>query len=104
MAVGTLAHLAACKCVLQGDALKIARERIRVVMGYLGCLDDVWPLGKRISREIRFIARELLSLEGAADYSGFSTTIDFPLDMTLGQNNFPEFLLMDDTSFMSGQL
>jgi hypothetical protein len=74
----TIAHLSACKYVLQGEALKTARERIRVAMGALETFAEVWPRGKRVVREVKIIARELLRLSpetaaGSAGPSGLSS-------------------------------
>ena len=58
----TVAHLSACKYVLKDQALKIARERIRLEMGTLKALGECWPLAKEIYREVGVIAREILCL------------------------------------------
>lgn len=66
IATTTIAHLSACKFVLKGEQLTVARERIRVAMGALESFAEVWPGGKRTVREIKTIARELLCLGSAA--------------------------------------
>lgn len=58
----TIAHLSACRHVLTGEALTLARERIRVAMGALEIFAEVWPRGKRVVKEVKIVARELLSL------------------------------------------
>jgi hypothetical protein len=62
VATTTIAHLSACKNVLQGEPLQVARERIRVAMGVLEIFAEVWPRGKNVTREVKTVARELLSL------------------------------------------
>ncbi|KAG8527475.1 uncharacterized protein KY384_007627 [Bacidia gigantensis] len=62
IAVTTITHLSACKYVLRGQALKLARERIRLNMGILKALGESWPLGERTYREVGVIAREILCL------------------------------------------
>lgn len=62
IATTTIAHLSACKFVLKGEHLSVARERIRVAMGVLGNFTKVWPGGRRTIREVKTIARELLGL------------------------------------------
>jgi len=59
----TLAHLSACRYVLPDQALKLAREKIRLNMGVLKALGGCWPLAKRTYREVGVIAREILCLE-----------------------------------------
>jgi hypothetical protein len=58
----TIAHLAACKFILYGNELQIARERIRVAMGVLETYAKVWPRAKKVVTEVKTIARELLLL------------------------------------------
>lgn len=58
----TIAHLSACKFVLDGRELQIARERIRVAMGALETFAEVWPRAKNVLTEVKTIARELLHL------------------------------------------
>jgi hypothetical protein len=62
IAATTIVHLSACRFVLKGEQLGVARERIRVAMGALGTLAEVWPAGKRIVTEVKTVARELLNL------------------------------------------
>lgn len=63
----TIAHLSACKHVLEDEQLKISRERIRVAMGALETFAEVWPKGKKVVREVKTIAKELLSLKAATE-------------------------------------
>lgn len=66
IATTTIAHLSACKNILHGEDLKVARERIRVAMGALEIFAEVWPRGKKVVREVKTVARELLSLAPSA--------------------------------------
>ncbi|KAL8743431.1 MAG: hypothetical protein Q9190_004216 [Brigantiaea leucoxantha] len=59
----TIAHLSACKHILRDQALKLAREKIRLNMGVLKALGDIWPLAERTYREVGVIAREILCLD-----------------------------------------
>lgn len=58
----TIAHLSACRYILQGKKLVTSREKIRLTMGTLKRLSEHWTLGKRTYQEIGTIAREILSL------------------------------------------
>lgn len=58
----TIAHLSACKFVLDGKELQIARERVRAAMGALETFSEVWPRAKKVVTEVKTIARELLHL------------------------------------------
>ena len=66
-ATTTIGHLAACKHIFKDEQLKVARERIRVAMGALETMAEVWPRGKKVVREVKTVARELLSLEPVVD-------------------------------------
>lgn len=59
----TIAYLSACRYVLRDQALKMARERIRLNMGVLRALGECWPLAKRTYTEVGVIPREILCLE-----------------------------------------
>jgi len=63
----TIAHLSACKHILKGEQLRVARERIRVAMGSLEIFSEVWPRGEKVVREVKTIAKELLSLGPGAE-------------------------------------
>ena len=63
IATTTIGHLAACKYVFKDEQLRVARERVRVAMGAMETLAEVWPRGKKVVREVKTVARELLSLE-----------------------------------------
>jgi hypothetical protein len=67
IATSTIAHLSACKYLFEGEALQVARERIRVAMGALEIFAEVWPRGKRVAREVKTVAREILSLAPASE-------------------------------------
>ncbi|KAL4995356.1 hypothetical protein BDV10DRAFT_134486 [Aspergillus recurvatus] len=58
-----IAHLAACRFHYQGQALKLARERIRLSMGALKVLGEYWTMGRRTYREVGVVAREILGLK-----------------------------------------
>jgi hypothetical protein len=76
IATTTIAHLSACKHVLHGEDLKIARERIRVAMGALEIFAEVWPRGKKVVRDVKTVARELLSLAPST-----TATLSKPLEI-----------------------
>ncbi|KAH8703719.1 hypothetical protein BGW36DRAFT_90774 [Talaromyces proteolyticus] len=59
---GTLALLSACNFILNGKELAIAREQIRMTIGCLKALGEIWPRTARNVREIQTIARHVLGL------------------------------------------
>ncbi|GJN72435.1 hypothetical protein PLICBS_006508 [Purpureocillium lilacinum] len=67
----TIAHLSACKYRLRGPQLQLGRERIRVAVGALETFAETWPRGKKVLREIKIIAKELLRIgpENSANVS-----------------------------------
>lgn len=61
---GTLALLSACNYLLQGKELAIARDQIRLTIGCLKSLGEVWPRTAKNVQEIQTIARHVLGLKG----------------------------------------
>lgn len=62
-AVTTIAQLSACKYLLKGNPLVIARDRIRATIGVLSTIENAWSLGARTVREMKLIARKILDLD-----------------------------------------
>ena len=93
--VGTtaIAHLSACRYVLKGRSLSMARERIRTSMGALKSFEENWLLGGRTRREVGIVAREILGLE---DSERSLVTTDALARTT---NNMVHFLNSDFSSF-----
>lgn len=52
-----VAQISACKHLLEDYALSIARDRVRLSIGFLNAMGTFWPLGKMMAREVRRIAR-----------------------------------------------
>lgn len=58
--VGTLPYLSACDGLLQGSKLVFARHQIRLIIGCLKALGDVWKKGASRTRELKAIGKEIL--------------------------------------------
>lgn len=102
----TIAYLAACRYVLRDQALKLAREKIRLNMGVLKTLGEYWPLAKRTYREVGIIAREILCLEdqyialpvrdSLQEPTNYATNpLIFDFNSTIGLINFEDLGSMD---------
>ncbi|KAH6683564.1 C6 zinc finger protein [Plectosphaerella plurivora] len=61
---GSLALLSACNFLLEGRELAVARDQIRLIIGCLKALGDLWPRTAKNVREIQTIARHVLGLGG----------------------------------------
>ena len=59
---GTLALLSACKFLLKDKQLGIAREQIRMTIGCLKAIGELWPRTARNVREIQKIAHHVLGV------------------------------------------
>lgn len=70
---GTLALLSACAFQLSGKELAIARDQIRMTLGCLKDLGELWPRTARNVKEIQTIARHVLGL-GSSRATGRSST------------------------------
>ncbi|KAF2267636.1 hypothetical protein CC78DRAFT_63245 [Lojkania enalia] len=55
------AQVSACNILLEGHALSLARDRVRLSIGYLNAMGAFWPLGKKMAREVKNVARGTLS-------------------------------------------
>lgn len=60
---GTLALLSACKFLLRGTELAIARDQIRLTIGCLKNLGELWPRTARNVSQIQTIAKHVLGIE-----------------------------------------
>jgi hypothetical protein len=77
------AQISACTNLLEDHALSIARDRVRLSIGFLNAMGSFWPLGKLMAKEVRQIARLQLSNNQntiVAEESGPATEIDLPRD------------------------
>jgi hypothetical protein len=59
---GTLALLSACHFLLKGRDLAIARDQIRMILGCLKALGELWPRTARNVQEIQTIAHQVLGI------------------------------------------
>ncbi|KAK5994006.1 C6 finger domain transcription factor iacK [Cladobotryum mycophilum] len=62
LTTGTLSLLAACKFLLKEEKLSIARDQIRVSVGYHKVMAAVWSQAKSNLQEVQAIAREVLAI------------------------------------------
>ncbi|KAF1843848.1 uncharacterized protein K460DRAFT_387804 [Cucurbitaria berberidis CBS 394.84] len=75
-------QVSACTHLLEDFPLSIARDRVRLSIGFLNAMGSIWPLGKRMAKEVRAIARSNL------------TSVQRPL--TMGARTAPEIDLARD--------
>jgi hypothetical protein len=76
------ASISACNNLLEDHALSIARDRIRLSIGFLNAMGSVWKLGKDMAKEVRSVARSTLSgVQGPqAVEPGSTDEIELPRD------------------------
>jgi hypothetical protein len=55
------AQVSACN-LLEDHALSIARDRVRLSIGFLSAMGSIWPLGKAMAKDVRAVARSVLSV------------------------------------------
>jgi hypothetical protein len=78
LATAIIAHLSACRYVLNAEELDLARERIRVNIGTLETFSEVWPRASKTVKEVRIIAKDILR-----ERSTSSTTSGSPSSATI---------------------
>lgn len=71
---GTLALLSACAFQLSGKELAVARDQIRMTIGCLKDLGELWPRTANNVKEIQTIARHVLGLGGSRATGGSSAS------------------------------
>jgi hypothetical protein len=77
---GTLALLSACKFRLKELKLTIARNQIRMAIGCLNALAELWPRTARNVREIQTIAHHVLGLGSkTVNNNGTPVSSEMPL-------------------------
>jgi hypothetical protein len=54
-------QVSVCTYLLDGHALSIARDRVRLSIGFVKTMGTIWPLGKKMVQEVRIIARSNLA-------------------------------------------
>jgi hypothetical protein len=84
---GTLALLSACKFLLEGKDMMIARNQIRMTIGCLKELGEVWPRTARNVREIQTIAHHVLGLLSKAPSNSAKSSEVPPLSRGEGQGS-----------------
>ncbi|KAG8162463.1 hypothetical protein KVR01_008228 [Diaporthe batatas] len=70
---GTLALLSACAFQLSGKELAVARDQIRMTIGCLRDLGELWPRTAINVKEIQTVARHVLGLRGLHTIGSSST-------------------------------
>jgi hypothetical protein len=78
---GTLALLSACKYLLQDKALAIARHQIRLTIGCLKSLGEVWPRTAKNVKEIQTIARYVLETKGRSTTASITPSSSEPTSL-----------------------
>ena len=77
MTLSLLAQIAACRLKLKGLLYNAARDRIRLGLGVIKTMGEVWPVAQKTLKEVQIIARETLSLP------------KMPIPTNTGGNNSP---------------
>jgi hypothetical protein len=83
---GTLALLSACHFYLKGSKLAIARDQIRMTIGCLKALGEIWPRTARNVREIQTIAQHVLGVGPRGTSTGMGNTT------TPGSSDLPQLV------------
>ncbi|KAL7271926.1 hypothetical protein RUND412_005288 [Rhizina undulata] len=60
--LGAIVHLSACSWLLTGDEGFLAKERIRLGVGALKTLEEVWSVAGCVLQQVKSVAREVFSL------------------------------------------
>ncbi|KAF2629875.1 nicotinate-nucleotide diphosphorylase [Macroventuria anomochaeta] len=56
------AQISACNNLLEDHALSIARDRVKLSIGFLNAMGSIWALGKAMAKDVRAVARSTLAM------------------------------------------
>lgn len=56
------AQISACNNLLEDHALSIARDRVKLSIGFLNAMGSIWVLAKAMAKDVRAVARSTLSV------------------------------------------
>ncbi|KAH0552838.1 hypothetical protein GP486_006962, partial [Trichoglossum hirsutum] len=59
--VASIVHLSSCSFLLTSDDARLAKERVRLSVGALKTLRDVWPVASTVLHQVKAVAREVYS-------------------------------------------
>lgn len=108
------AQISACNNLLEDHALAIARDRVKLSIGYLNAMGSIWALGKAMARDVRAVARATLSvpatsvtveadLDPAAEIEIMRDELVWPVDPSAGIDIYSGIVLpMEWETFSSG--
>jgi hypothetical protein len=93
LTLSILAQISACTFVLKGAAYVAGRDRVRLGLGAVKEFGEVWPLGRKTMKEVKVIAREVLSLQNLVEKrnSVHGLTLDRATD---AQTQFDDVLVL----------
>lgn len=76
------AQVSACSNLLEDHALSIARDRVKLSIGFLNAMGSMWALGKAMAEDVRAVARSVLSVPSSVSMVQQESTdeIEVPRD------------------------
>jgi len=93
LAISTLANLSACAYILTGAEWYRTRDRIRLGLGGLKAMGEIWQVSKRTEKETKQIARSVFALARPQDASSIDNAFAFqPVDTS---TITPDFQALD---------
>ena len=67
LTLAILAQISACTFVLKDADYVAGRDRVRLGLGAVKEFGEVWPVGRKSVKEVKVIAREVLSLQSLVE-------------------------------------
>jgi hypothetical protein len=59
------AQISACNNLLEDHALSVARERVKLSIGFLNVMGSIWASGKAMAKDVRVVARSTLCVSSS---------------------------------------
>jgi len=106
--VASIAQLSACQYIFKEPRLSLERDKIRLNMGVLKMMGEVWTSGSREYQAMGIIAREILSIQDdevqvpelAAVVPVDAMDFNYDFDVNWGCDSFASINALDFTADM----
>ncbi|KAI9763695.1 MAG: hypothetical protein M1840_009168 [Geoglossum simile] len=67
--VASIVHLSSCSFLMTSDDARVAKERVRLSVGALKTMRDVWPVADTVLHQVKAVAREVYARKPSSQNS-----------------------------------
>jgi hypothetical protein len=95
LAISTLANLSACAYVLHGAEWYRTRDRIRLGLGGLKAMGEIWQISRRTEKETKLIARSVCAMVKSQELERNNFDHAFASQLVDTSTFFPDIQALD---------